>query len=100
MRRRYLYRARVITYPPGSHITRIAWGERMECPVSEWSPPGWTPSDEYIDRFNTTKFFWPKDCVEYKSRTSAKRRAELLQSFGATVVIERSSEITWPEAAA
>jgi hypothetical protein len=27
-----------------------------------------------------------------------KKRAQLLESFGATVVIERSSKITWPDA--
>lgn len=97
MRPKYLYRARVVSYPAGSHITRIAWGDRFECPINGWAPPGWVPSQEYIDRFGTTEFFWPKDCVEYKSRSSAKRRAELFESFGATAVVERSSRITWPE---
>lgn len=93
----YLYRARVVAYPDGSHRGHTWLGEEWPVPNENWAPPGWEPSSEYIDRFGTTLFIWPKSGHEYKSRSGAKKRAALLESYGATVVIERSTRITWPE---
>lgn len=97
MKHFYLYRARVITYPDGSHTTQRVCGEDWQLRNPEWAPPGWNPSAEYVARFGTDEFIWPEERREYKSRSSAKRRAELLESYGATVVVERSSRITWPD---
>jgi hypothetical protein len=97
MKHFYLYRARVVAYPEGSHRIRRMFDEDWPCPVPGWAPPGWEPSPEYLGRFRTDEFIWPAEGRKYMSRSGAKRRAELLESFGATVVLERSSRITWPE---
>lgn len=94
----YLYRARVIAYPEGSHVPRRApWGEDYESPVPGWKPPGWEPTAEYIERLGTAEFVWPVVGRQFKNRSTVKRRVELLESFGATAVVERSSRIVWPE---
>ncbi|AEF34761.1 gp49 [Mycolicibacter sinensis] len=46
----------------------------------------------------TSEFVWPTTNKIYRSRSTAKKRAELIESFGATAAIERSSKITWPHA--
>lgn len=89
----YLYRVRVTAWPPGSH-RRTACGL---APVQGWTPPGWRPTPEYIERLGTCDFVWPTTTHVWASRTSAKKRADLIASFGATTVIERSSRITWPD---
>lgn len=93
----YLYRARVIAYPEGSHAAHKHLGESWPVPVAGWTPPGWEPTAEYIERFGTLDFIWPTVGRQFKNRAAVKRRVELLESFGATAVVERSSRITWPE---
>lgn len=66
-------------------------------PVPGWAPPGWRPTGNYVSMLGTEQFVWPTDRREYRSRSTAKKRADLLKSFGATVVIERSSRIQWPD---
>lgn len=93
----YLYRARVVKYPEGSH-------DEAGQPVWDWEPPGWETSPYKLPPLNGDpedgdwEFHWPRQ-REFKSRSSALRRKALLESFGAEVVIERSSRITWPEVA-
>jgi hypothetical protein len=96
----YLYRARVVAYPEGSHTTQHMWGEDWQVPVAGWKPPGWVATDEYIDRLGTDQFVWPTVGRQFKKRATVKRRVELLESLGATAVVERSSRITWPEVSA
>lgn len=96
----YLYRARVIAYPDGSHTAHRWIGEDWPVPVPEWKPPGWVATDDYIDRLGTDQFVWPAVGRQFKNRGTVKRRVELLESFGATAVVERSSRITWPEVTA
>lgn len=93
----YLYRAKVISWPDGSHEKQNAFGQSWDVPVRGWHPPGWQASAEYVERFHTDEFFWPSVGRQFKSRAAVKRRVELLESFGATAVVERSSRITWPE---
>lgn len=98
----FLYRVRVIRYPDGAfepygpvdpqHPEDAIWG-----PVSGWAPPGWRPEGRYVEMLGTSEFVWPVTNKIYRSRSTAKRRADLLESYGATVVVERSSRITWPE---
>lgn len=99
MRHPYLYRLRV-SYPEGSHRTESWFGEDVLVPVDGWAPPGWRPTPEYMAQFGTDGFIWPKANQIWRARSSAKRRAELLESYGATVVVERSSRITWPDRSA
>ena len=94
----YLYRVRVVKYPTGSFQpvpVEIDAGIRM--PTPGWCPPGWSLSDEYVERLGTSAFVWPTTKRVYASRSSAVKRAMLIESFGAQAVVERSSRITWPE---
>ncbi|SKI83571.1 gp49 [Mycobacteroides abscessus subsp. massiliense] len=93
----YLYRVRVVSYPSGSHQQVVYGGEIHTEPVPGWRPPGWRPVGRYVEMLNTDEFVWPVTHHTYGSRSTAKKRADLLESYGATVVIERSSRITWPE---
>lgn len=96
----YLYRVRIVEYPEGAMEPRV-FGTPDEYRVQwtcdhNWSPPGWEPSRHYVATTGMTRFTWPKAGTPYRCRTTAEARAELLNSFGAKVIIERSSEITWP----
>jgi hypothetical protein len=98
----YLYRVRIIAYPDGAcepmhHPASECAGDHW-VPVPGWSPVGWKPEGNYVQILGTSQFVWPTTNKLYRSRSTAKKRAQLLESFGATVVIERSSKITWPEA--
>lgn len=96
----HLYRVRVITFPEGSMKPLPSPSDDgADCwvPVPGWAPPGWKPEGNYIKLVGTDQFVWPSTRQIYRSRSTAKRRAELLKSFGATVVIERSNKIVWPE---
>ncbi|MGW5518466.1 hypothetical protein [Nocardia africana] len=90
--KRYLYRVQIVAYPEGS------WNddEYGSYKNPEWEPEGWDPDDEYIDRFGSSQFFWPKTNRDWKSRSSALKRKRLVESYGATAIIQRSSEIVWP----
>ncbi|BBX25398.1 hypothetical protein A5792_19865 [Mycolicibacterium peregrinum] len=96
----HLYRVRVIAFPEGSTKTVNYPGDEEpdhRVPVPGWTPPGWKPEGDYIRLVGTAQFVWPSTRQVYRSRSTAKRRAELLESLGATVVIERSNKIVWPE---
>lgn len=91
----HLYRVRVISFPAGSHRPCEDDGDLLE-PVAGWAPPGWRPEGRYVELLGTSDFVWPVTNKVYHSRSTAKKRADLLESFGATAVVERSSRITWP----
>lgn len=98
----YLYRVRVVRYPDGAfqpmgpidseHPEDADWQ-----PVPGWQPAGWRPEGRYVEIMGTSEFVWPVTNKVYMSRTTAKKRADLLESYGATAVVERSSRIVWPE---
>lgn len=92
----HLYRVRVTSFPEGSHRTCEYDDDLME-PVEGWAPPGWRPEGRYVELLGTSDFVWPVTNKVYHSRSTAKKRAELLESFGATAVVERSTRIEWPE---
>ena len=94
----YLYRVRVLAYPEGSHRPSEYDDDLLE-PVEGWSPPGWRPEGRYVELLGTSDFVWPVANKTYHSRSTAKKRADLLESYGATAVVERSSRIEWPEGA-
>lgn len=95
----YLYRVRVTEYPEGAFEPEYPGSDDM-VPVPGWAPPGWQPEGRYIQILGTKDFIWPVTNKEYRSRSTARKRADLLERYGATVVVERSSRITWPEAGA
>jgi len=92
----YLYRVRVVKYPDGSWSSVDPDGEIWE-PTPGWRPPGWRPAGNYTQILGTDEFVWPVTNKVYGSHSTAKKRADLLESFGATAAVERSSRITWPE---
>lgn len=59
-----------------------------------WAPKGWRPTAYWIERHGPG-FFWPSDRRLYRSRSSAVERAALLESYGATVHVERTAPLTW-----
>lgn len=96
----FLYRVRITEFPDGAaefRRTGDADGESYWVIVADWSPPGWKPEGNYVEMLGTTRFIWPSTKNIYRSRSTAKKRTQLLESFGATVAIERSSKITWPD---
>lgn len=80
-RKRYAYRL-IVDYPEG-----IDWRN---------PPEAWNPGD-YYGFEDGPSFHWPTPRV-YFSRSGAKKRADLLESYGCSVTIERSNEVTWPSA--
>jgi hypothetical protein len=89
----HLYRVRITEYPSGALIP-IVEGKPSDCEVAwvhdpNWTPPGWKSAQK--------RFYWPEDGKPYHRQSTAERLARLLQSYGATVVVERSSEIVWPD---
>jgi hypothetical protein len=90
----YLYRVVITKFPPGSWVEEAdEYGGSYLNP--EWVPEGWRPDEEYASRFGS-QFFWPSTKHEYKSKSSAKARAKLIESYGATAEVVQSSLITWP----
>lgn len=53
--------------------------------------------DLYTQIMGTDEFVWPVTNKVYGSRSTAEKRRKLLESYGATAVVEQSSRITWPE---
>lgn len=92
----YLYRVRVLSYPEGSHHPNELDPDYLD-PVEGWAPEGWRPEGRYVEMLGTSEFVWPVTNKVYHSRSTAKKRADLLELYGATVVVERSSRIVWPE---
>lgn len=100
----YLYRVRITSYPQGAfepvgpidseHPEDAVWE-----PVPGWAPAGWRPEGRYVEIMGTSEFVWPVTSHVYGSRSTAKKRADLLESYGATAVVEQSSRIEWPETA-
>lgn len=92
----YLYRVVITKYPEGAlYFYDAGDGDSYGEPDRDWRPEGWEPDDEWLQRFGD-RFFWPSTKFEYKSQSSARARAKLIESYGATAVVERSSLITWP----
>lgn len=93
----FLYRVHVERYPAGAfHQPNPEIDDYWE-PMPGWAPAGWKPEGHYVEMLGTTEFVWPTTNKEYKSRSTANKRANLLRSFGAECVVQRSSPITWPE---
>lgn len=61
-------------------MTRPTYVYRLKVETPEGVPRGWIPARRH-----------------FMSRSGAEDRARLLRSWGATVTIERSEPVTWPE---
>lgn len=57
----------------------------------EWRPANWLSDPErraeWVERHGDDRFYWPSTNRIYKARSSAKGLADLIESYGATVVI-------------
>jgi hypothetical protein len=99
-REQRLYRLEV-TYPEAAMIKREGnvpeadAGDTYYGLNPDWAPTGWEPTAEWVERFKTTEFFWPNARKLYLSRSGARTRAKLLESFGATVDIRRTEPVQW-----
>lgn len=97
----YLYRVRITAYPEGACVLTQPFGPQSDkwywIPVSGWAPPGWTPSTRYRNSLGGEAFRWPSTKTCYRTVAAARRRARLLESFGASVVIDRSNALVWPD---
>ncbi|NEW33795.1 hypothetical protein GV791_14650 [Nocardia cyriacigeorgica] len=94
----YLYRVQIIEYPEGALIVDEHEPDAMNL-NPDWQPPGWDPSPEWVERFGGVTggaFFWPKTDREYRSRSSAVKLRRLVESYGATAIVQRSAPIIWP----
>lgn len=89
----FLYRVQLVEYPKGATEDH---GYDYTVLDPEWTPEGWEADARYLETFGTSKFIWPSTNREYKSRSSAVLRKQLLESFGAKCIIQRSSQIVWP----
>lgn len=79
-----------VTYPDEAYWDHPFMGRTLD---THWSPANWSPTPDYIERFKTEDFFWPKVSRFYLSRTSAVNRANLLESYGARVQLMRSQPL-------
>ena len=98
--KRYLYRVQVTKWPEGS-MKPDPFDPGFSRPDPNWAPEGWNPNPEWVERFGRDsgrRFFWPKtEGREFKSRSAARRLKNLIESYGAKAIIQRSAEIVWPE---
>ncbi len=92
----YLYRVVITRYPDGALFYYDADGETFGDVDPAWEPEGWNPDEEWVAQYGR-EFFWPSTKREYRSEKAAKSRAKLIEHFGATAKVVRSSLITWPE---
>lgn len=93
----YLWRVQIVGMPEDALLSyTTSDGETDTFLDDEWSPDGWAPTAEYVERMGTGRFIWPTTNKTWKSRSSAAERARLLESFGATVVVQRSGPVVWP----
>lgn len=92
-----LYRVRVDSYPAGAFYQPNPEVDDYWEPTPGWTPPGWRPEGRYVEIMGTSEFVWPVTNKVYQSRSTAKKRADLLERYGAKAEVERSSRITWPD---
>lgn len=90
MRAAHVYRL-VVVLPEGSD-------------VAGWEPENWEDwcekHDHWINEYETgasvtPPFRW-QTRRNFLSKAAADRRAEWLREFGATVTVEKSNPVTWP----
>lgn len=94
----YLWRVQIVEYPKGA-LTNDDRDSDLLVIDPLWRPKGWKPTPEWIERFGKDtgdRFFWPSTAKPFRSRSTAKKRKELIESFGATAIVQRSSRILWP----
>ena len=91
-----MYRTQIVDQPEWEEY--LAWDRREGELSKEWwhRPVGWEASPDYIERYETNKFFEPRTERWYKSRSSAAARAALLNSMGYVAIVQQSAPVLWP----
>lgn len=90
-----LYKVEITDYPAEALI------QTEDGPIVDeaWAPANWLADDDeraaWVDRHGSTRFFWPATGRLYRSRSGAKDRARLIESYGATVEVIESEPIVW-----
>ena len=73
--------------------------DTMRIEIKDWTPPGWLEHPEvrawWIETHLTEDFFWPKSTSIYFTKASARKRARLIESYGATVRVIESEPVVW-----
>lgn len=85
----YVWRLEV-EYPADAYYDHPFMGSILD---PSWKPKNWAADDEYVSRFGTEDFVWPSVRRCYLSRSTAVRRANLLESYGARVQLLRSQAL-------
>ncbi|GAA3581272.1 hypothetical protein GCM10022198_00480 [Klugiella xanthotipulae] len=90
-----LYSVRITSYPEGS----IDYSNNHLQIIPSWYPPGWLQNPEeyerWVSRYNTARFSWPDTTKLYLSKSGARSRARLIESYGATAKILRTLPVVW-----
>lgn len=91
-----MYRTQIVEYPEWEEY--LAWDRREGELHKEWwyKPVGWEADPDYIEHFQTNKFFEPGTSKWYKSRSSASERTAMLNRMGYKAVTQRSAPLVWP----
>lgn len=90
-----LYKVEITNYPAEALI------QTEDGPIVDeaWAPANWLADDDeraaWVERHGDTRFFWPATWRLYRSRSGAKDRARLIESYGATVDVVESEPIVW-----
>jgi hypothetical protein len=88
-----LYRVIIAEYPDNAwRLTSDSGDGYRECELDpDFRPVGWLADPEaraaWVDRHGDDRFYWPSTGRIFRSRSSAKRLADLIESYGATAVI-------------
>lgn len=83
-----------VEYPAEAYYEHPFMGRVLD---PTWRPAAWVADDEYVSRFGSEAFVWPSVRRFYLSRSSAVRRANLLESYGAQVRLLRSQPLEFVE---
>ncbi|WP_172121451.1 hypothetical protein [Actinomyces faecalis] len=86
-----IYRVRITDYP----VSMKEW-ENDPDNQFPWEPEGWEPDADYLRTYPDGFFRWPSTRRLYRSRSGALGRAHLIQSYGATCVVEYA-DLEWEE---
>lgn len=92
--RKYVWAVEITAMPEGSVTEDGSF-------TPGWEPENWPEERAALKRANLmrpeeTEFFWPVMDKVYMSRSTAKKRADLLERYGATAHVVRS-RLVWED---
>lgn len=100
----YMYRARILEQPEWEEYEAFDERDRGYGTQRRWEkwhrPVGWLASADYVEHYQSDKFFEPNTDRWFKSRSSAASRVSLLRSMGYEAIVQRSAPVVWPSGSA